>query len=296
LTLLARADYNNLNFLDLPLLDAKGRSLILLAFFFPLAIYLLVLGNINQRRRPVLVSGTLDFIGVLFAASGFLLLGGPAVLSRLSEVLRQLWLKDEAGASASETWWQVWLFVSACYFLAVVSLAGLLLWRRRRLTSIYNVEPAMVEYALGRVCEHLGLNPVRTGNLYLFGVTLGTAEGTATRGEKVEAITTLSHEGEALGIRKDLSLPHLAAPAPLLPGTAVLEVDTFAAMRHTTLCWEPADSALRREVEAELDRMLSTSYAPPSELGAWLSLLGLVMLSLIFLGGVVLVLIRVLGR
>jgi len=270
--------------------------LILLAFFLPVAIYLLVLGSINQRRRPVLVSGTLDFIGILFAVSGFLLLGGPAVLSSLNEHGRLFWLQGKPGGADADGLWQFWLFVSAFYFLVVVGVAALVLWRQRRLTSIYNVEPGMVEFALGRVCEHLGLNPVRSGNLYLFGISMGTTLEAATPGEEVEAITSLSHEGEALAIRRELPVPRLVAPAPLLQGTAVLEVETFAAMRHVTLSWEPADSSLRQDVETELERMLALSYAPPSELGAWMSLVGMVMLSLIFLGGVVLLLVRVLAR
>ena len=43
--------------------------MILLAFLSPLAIYLLIIGAINRRRRPLLVSGPWDFAGLLFAAS-----------------------------------------------------------------------------------------------------------------------------------------------------------------------------------------------------------------------------------
>ena len=50
--------------------------MILLAFVI-LAIYLLILGAINRRQHPLMVYGPWDFAGVLFAASGFLLFGGP---------------------------------------------------------------------------------------------------------------------------------------------------------------------------------------------------------------------------
>src|SRR4051812_39089865 len=42
----------------------KGLALILLAFLLPLGVYLIVLGALNRRRHPVLVSGTWDFIGL----------------------------------------------------------------------------------------------------------------------------------------------------------------------------------------------------------------------------------------
>ena len=66
--------------------------MILLAFLLPFSIYLLLLGNLNRRPHPVLVPGTWDFAGVLFAASGFLLVVGPAVISSGSEGWRMFWL------------------------------------------------------------------------------------------------------------------------------------------------------------------------------------------------------------
>src|SRR5260370_14843850 len=67
-------------------------SLIFLAFVTPLAVYCLVLSVINRRRHPVIVAGSWDFAGVLFAASGFLLLGGRAILTGLYEQCRLPWL------------------------------------------------------------------------------------------------------------------------------------------------------------------------------------------------------------
>ena len=46
--------------------------MIFVAFLFPLAVYCLVLGLINRRRQPLMVSAGWDFAGLLFAASGFL--------------------------------------------------------------------------------------------------------------------------------------------------------------------------------------------------------------------------------
>src|ERR1700758_3195552 len=65
----------------IPEFQAEGWSLIFLAlFFFPIALYCLILGMINRRPHPVMVSGSWDFFGLLLAASGLLLFGGPTVL------------------------------------------------------------------------------------------------------------------------------------------------------------------------------------------------------------------------
>ena len=41
--------------------------------------------GVVDRRQPLFVPGPWDFAGILFAASGFLLAGGPALLSSRSE-------------------------------------------------------------------------------------------------------------------------------------------------------------------------------------------------------------------
>ena len=53
-----------------------------LIFPFPLAIYCLVLALINGSRRPMLVPGSWDCIGLLFGLSGFLLATLPVLLTR----------------------------------------------------------------------------------------------------------------------------------------------------------------------------------------------------------------------
>ena len=147
--------------------------MILVACLLPLAFYLILLGFLNRRRRPVMVWGVWDFIGVLFAASGFLLFGGPAVLSGLHERWRYFWLFGEGTPTTSGTGgWQFWVFLSVLYFAVVVAGCAAVFAGQRRLTSVYNVEPAGVGRALAEVCDQLGLDPVRSGNLYLFGLAL----------------------------------------------------------------------------------------------------------------------------
>jgi hypothetical protein len=279
--------------------------LILLAFFLPLALYLIVLGAINRRRRPMMVSGTWDFIGVLFAASGFLLCGGPGVLGSLEYRWRMFWLTGQRGAGpgGAEGAWQFWVFLSALYFLVVVAGSAYLLLRQRHLTAVYNVERRAVEQALIQVCERLGLRPERSGDLFLFGMSApaGPADSTAKR--------TGLHEPPGEGVQPGPYLPAGEPPADsrvqgaakgppggLIPAgeflgqMATLQLDDFALMRHVTLRWEPAESPLRQEVEGALAGQLAETPAAGGELGAWLLLLGLFLLLFVCMGGFALLL------
>jgi hypothetical protein len=250
--------------------------LILLAFLLPFSIYLTMLGSVNRRRHPVMVSGVTDFIGILFAASGFLLFGGPGILSSLNERWRMFWLLGQRPGASAEGFFQFWIFLSALYFLIVVTGAALVFRSQRHLTAVYNAEPGLIQRCLVQVCEQMGLDPARSGSLFVFGVEpAGTAaaardEGvqTAPAGKPGAAATALQHE------------------------TAVLELVPFTRMRHVTLRWDPADSALRREVEAELAKVLQETPVGPSELGMWLTIIGVTLFGLTVVAGVTLAAIR----
>jgi hypothetical protein len=267
--------------------------LIFLAFLLPLAIYLLGLGFVNRRPQAVMVSGTWDFLGLVFAASGFLLFGGPGLLSSLNERWRVFWLfgRREAADPSGEDLWQFWIFLSVLYFIVVVAGVSYLLWRQRALTSIYNVEPGTVERALAQVCARLGLSPTRSGNLFLFGMaptgppSLKGASGATPAGNH------LSSAGRVVAAALAGSP---AAQGNLLNEMGILEVDTFAAMRHVTLRWDPPDSALRQSVETELGRALADVAAPETDLGAWFTLVGIVLIAGAFLGAIVLFIVRLL--
>jgi hypothetical protein len=159
--------------------------LILLAFFFPLAVYLLILGALNRRRHPLLVSGVWDGIGLLFGVSGFLLFAGPAVFGSINERWRLYWLLGKGDVPiAAEGAWQFWAFLSILYFALVVGGSALLLWRQRPLTAVYNAEAAQIEQVLAQVCAELGLNPARSEGLFVFGLSSGRS---GANGERVQA-------------------------------------------------------------------------------------------------------------
>jgi hypothetical protein len=270
----------------------KGRSLILLAFVLPLALYLLALGHLNRRRRPLLVSGTWDLIGLLAALSGFLLFGGPAVLSGLHERWRLFWLFGQADYGG-DTGWFLWVILFGLYFVAVVGGAGYLFRQRRHLTCVYNVEPAVLELVLNEVCEQFGLEPVRSGNLLLFGLSLDIPAARAPSPEGIQAPHHLPvpASSERLTTSPRPPAPGAAVPTDELLGQgAILEIDAFRLLRHVTLRWDPADSPLRPEIEAELARRLAHAPAPAHETGAWMTLVGLTLLAGSLLGALFLML------
>src|SRR5262249_9168748 len=137
-------------------LPAEDSSLIVVAFLFPLAVYCFVLGVINRRPRPLMVSAAWDFAGLLFAASGFLIFSVPVMLSGFSESWRAFWLVGRApGQATSEGAYDTWVLVSATYFLAVVGVSAFVLWRRRLQTAVYNVDTVVFEEVLLGVFEAL---------------------------------------------------------------------------------------------------------------------------------------------
>ncbi len=233
--------------------------MLLLAIFLPpLALYLIVLGWINRRPHPVMTAAVWDFVGVLFALSGFLVFGGPAFLGSLDEQSRAFWLLgavEPAKASPAGNW-TFWVAVRLLYFAAVAGGAAFVLWKSRRLTSIYNVDSRWIFVALEQAYQRLGLNPLRYGDSFLIE---GGTESAAT-----------------------------------LNQSSTLRVDVFPLMRHAMLHWNPADSPLRGEVEKELARLLAE--APPSEeeniLGGCLTLLGVSLFVFTGLGASFLILLR----
>jgi hypothetical protein len=274
--------------------------LILLVFFLPLAIYLTVLGLLNRRRHPLVVSGVWDGIGLLFGVSGFLFFAGPAVFSSLSERWRLKWLlgKGDAPLAGPDGAWQFWIFLSIVYFVLVVAGAVFYLWRQRHLTSIYNTDTTQIDRVLTQICDELGLHPVRSGNMLLFGLSLGLS-GERHGGEKIQAPHYLP-----VGVRASGGHRETAPAAPskgmsdltVLEQTAILELDSFALMRHVTLRWDPADCPLRQVVEAELARRLTRTPSGDSMLGAWLLTLGGLMLAFVMAGAFLVFLINIVNR
>jgi hypothetical protein len=268
--------------------------LILLVFqLLPLAIYFFLLGTINRRRRPLIVPGTWDFVGVLVASSGFLLGFPCTLLSVLDDNWRAMFVYGEypsSWAATSENLRSWWVLLMIVYFTVLVAVAGFLLWRARHLTSIYNIDLENVQTILGRIFQRLSLRPVRSGNMYYFDASRHSYPDAAAPKLEEQGIQTAPVESVT-------SLKVQTAPTPMVSmQNVVLEVDAFRLMWHVTLRWEPADSGLRQEIERELDRELAETSAPFHAMSGWLTLAGCGTVILMLALGIVLLIYRVVHR
>jgi hypothetical protein len=216
---------------------------ILLAFLFPLAIYLVFLARLNLRSRACVVHGSWDFAGILFAASGFLLFGGPSILGSLNERWRVFWMTGENPADYDPNRF-FGVIVFLIYFTVVVAGAAFLLWHSRWLTSIYNVDPDVCTELLCDVLDRLEVPWQRSERQFFL---RSVRPGTPSRRQFAQTI--------------------------------LLEVEASPRTCHVTLRWDPPESSVRRTIEKELQRVLADVPAPRNPAGDWL----LVGASLLFL-------------
>jgi hypothetical protein len=213
------------------------------ACLFPLAFYCLVMSSVNARRRPTAVSGTTDFAGVLLATAGFWIVGGPLILFGLHEAWRRQALRGSFATirAALDESSGPWLAAWVGYFVLVVVGAGWLLFRRRAVTVVYNIDPTDAQKLVPGLLDQLGLPWARRNGGHIIG-------------------------GERQSV--------------------VMDVTVVPAMRHATFRWSPCTGDVRRRVEAELQRAVTTMEAPESPVAGWLltASTGLFALLLILLG------------
>ncbi len=239
-----------------------------IAFLFPLATYLLILGLINRRRSPLMVPGTWDFVGILFGTSGFILGGGWFLLHNLAEQMQSLSIFDfrSAGAEGPNPW-ALWLLVGLFFVLIVLGVLYVLLQRRMH-TTVYNVDPRVFERVLVRVLDESGLRWSRTGNQLIIQAAQGKLVSTA-----------ISNEG---------LLPLPGAPEPgQNDDVAALTIQPFGIGYSVGLSWEchtaRAEHAIRQELEHALDRELSEIVTEDNQVALWLVSPSFLMLIVIFL-------------
>jgi hypothetical protein len=249
-------------------------ALIFVAFLFPLTLYCLSLALINRRPGPTLVPGTWDFVGVVFAASGFLLLGGPSILTGFNERWRLFWLlgRHHALRELSDQSWYFWLLLSLVYYFVVVVGIAWLLKRRRALTAVYNVEPEVLERTLARVLERLGYCWAKAGSrLFLRAAEPAMPFLPSSEPAPSEAVQTLlPPTGEDVETGKQLQPREMTAPEiALFEDASVVELEPFPLMRHVTLNWEVEDSEARQQIETELSRALAEVRTPENPAGGW---------------------------
>jgi hypothetical protein len=231
--------------------------LLLALFLFPIAVYCSIVGMINRRMQPLMVSGAWDFLGLLLATSGFLLFVGPALLSgSFRQTLRELPFSTRDGDIGSAflgiwgAWWVTWLL----YYLLVVGGAGVMVWLRSGSTVIYNIEPRAFEGVLVRTTQRLTMPVNRLGNRVFLGVSGQPAQLTAA-----ESPTEVM----------------VHPPIPIVVSTVIAEqvivdVDEFTALRNVTLHWRTASPEARADLERELRKSLAEVVTIDNPVGGWL--------------------------
>jgi hypothetical protein len=232
--------------------------LLLALFLFPVAVYCSILGMINRRMQPLMVSGAWDFLGLLLATSGFLLFVGPALLSgNFRQTLRELPFTARDGTIGSAflgiwgAWWTTWLL----YYLIVVGGAGVMVWLRRGATVIYNIDAHAFETALVQTTHRLGLQVNRLGNRLFLGVS----------GQPMQLVgQETSTEVMAGPPPQSLAVPRAIAEQ------VIVDVDEFAALRNVTLHWRNASPEARADVERELRKALAAVDTLDNPAGGWL--------------------------
>lgn len=120
--------------------------MILLILFLPVAIYLIWVGGISRHSRPSIVGGSWDFVALMFAGSGLVLVGLPAVITSIYETWRRYWLTGEGPipySSLEGSRW-FWLFIWLVYFVMTLSISAILIYRKRSWTCFYNVDPEVL--------------------------------------------------------------------------------------------------------------------------------------------------------
>jgi hypothetical protein len=116
----------------------------------PLALYLLFLATVNQRRRATMLSGIWDFTCLLLGLSGFLMAGGPVLVSAIDSGWRSYWFGGNF-ANLKKVWDTnsvIWSIIAGGYLTALAGLIGLIMFFRKRTTVIYNVDPQALPEAL----------------------------------------------------------------------------------------------------------------------------------------------------
>ncbi len=216
-----------------------------LAIPLPLAIYLLILYALNSRAHPVMLSGAADFALLWFGSSGFVIFGGPCILAGFHERARDYLLFGPLKRMTAYDW-RLWIGVWLGYTVVVIAVSLLLLWRRRRVTCIYNIERTAFREALAESLERLKLDWLRDADLVF--ITVPDARSAAPAANERAA----------------------GALAPGEAREAVVRVDAFPAMRHVALLWRAGDERLRHEVENELEQTLERLPTRPNPAATWM--------------------------
>lgn len=218
---------------------------------FPLLVYCLLLIGLNSRRRASLIPGTWDFAGVLLATSGFLLGGGSLILAGLNAGWRRYVMRGSVAdwRSLSGEGDAVALAIWALFFGVLIVGSAVLIWVRRRVTVLYNLETEKIWQALEWIFDR--------------------------------QMITWSKRDTRYDLHRQRNPNEAAA-------VARMRVQVLPSQRNVTLHWEVADPGIREDVEADLTSLLADLKAPDNPAVGWLmtaatTFFGLVAVAMLFL-------------
>jgi len=237
-------------------LDSRIKEIVVVALgvVLPLALYLVLLGLINRRTRPLMVPGTWDFAGLLFGLSGVFIFLGPTLIGMVYDRRELFWDRVSAHPEQGIDWQtfvRTWGLIYLAYFIFVVGFMGALLVDRRRQTAIYNVDPETLAEALTEVLTQEGVAFRQIGDT----VEIGARSSVPIEERSPHVVTEDS----------------LKSPNPL--GVAVgprhrvtVEVDASRTLCHVTLKWSHSKNPWREQIERKLSAALDRTESPDSML------------------------------
>jgi hypothetical protein len=260
---------------------------------------------LNASKRAWLIRGPWDFAWVLFALSGLLVAGGPAILTGFNEYWRTFWL----GRFEGRPWSQVlaanrtlgYLLLGGGYLLLVLCIAGRTLWRRRLMTVIYNVDTAAFETTLFQAMEGMGLRWIRSGNFICWsraGVSPDAEteldDSAADHSDTSIQTSAASLRGESARQVVPLTRPQLRQSDESISQTLQLEISP--ALCYVSLHWQTSDGWPRQALEDELNRCREQLRARDNPVGFWLLLASTLFVFGLFFGMVAFLVLALMGR
>lgn len=130
-------------------------------------VYLAILARMNQRDRPVVLSGAWDFLGLLGGLSGFLMMGMVVFVFIVQSNARYIFRQDWEALRTAWTHEQLyWALSILGYLLIVVGLSTITLLNRGKTLSVYNVDRGAVEEAVEGALADAGFAAHRSGNVW----------------------------------------------------------------------------------------------------------------------------------
>src|SRR5262249_20029824 len=154
-----------------------------------------------------------------------------------------------------------------------------LIWYRRGMTAVYNVDLALFDETLGQVLDRRGLEWTRMANRIFIGFRIGGHRALPAKGDS----PPLRYEPHIL---EGIVPQEAVKPAPVVPRLdqdAILDVEPFQATRHVTLNWRSTSGPIREEVEAELAKALAEVPTPDNPAAGWFMIAATALFCIIFL-------------